>query len=508
MPKKEIALNELIFFLDSIIDNIPHMVFLKEAKTLTFVKLNKATEHLLGFKVADMLGKNDYDFFPKEQADFFIKKDRDVLNSQSLIDIPGEEVDSKSLGKIYLHTKKIPLFNQNHEPVYLLGISENITEKIERENKILQLNKILEQKLAASETLNRLLLQSTAEGICGVDEQGNIIFINQAAEQILAYEENELLGTPITQIIYPKSAGSNCGESSKIYAAFKEGKTYREVDEVMWRQDQTPVPVEYVSSPMYKNNNLIGAVIVFNDITERKRTEKVLRDASQQLCQSNQSLDAFAYTASHDLKAPLRAIERLSTWIEEDAGDKLDKPCKENLTLLRKRVIRMSNLIDGILQHSRIGRISPEICEVKLTTLLKEIVDNVNPSRKFIIEYPQDLPVLSTDRTQLEQIFSNLINNSIMHHHKAVGRIEIGCKDLGNFYEFWVKDDGPGIEPQYFEKIFQIFQTLHSKDKFESTGIGLSIVKKIVEVHDGTVTVESAKGKGALFRFTWPKILS
>ena len=245
-----------------------------------------------------------------------------------------------------------------------------------------------------------------------------------------------------------------------------------------------------------------------SEIHARKRcVEKLaeLNNENSQLIKSNQELEQFAYIASHDLKAPLRAVDRLSTWILEDCEDKLDGQSKENLALLKRRVNRMSNLVDGILQYSRAGRVDVNIAIVDIKALLQEVIDTLNPSQQFTIQYTGNFPSFWTSKIPLSQVFSNLISNSMKHHHLERGVIEIGVREVGEFYEFYVADDGPGIAPEYFETIFQIFQTLRSKDEVESTGVGLSIVKRIVEYHGGEVNVESSEGKGAVFRFTWPK---
>lgn len=166
----------------------------------------------------------------------------------------------------------------------------------------------------------------------------------------------------------------------------------------------------------------------------------------------------------------------------------------------------MSGMVDGLLQYARAGRVNMEIEWVDTKELIQEIMDILNHDEQFTIIVHESMPQLSTAKLLLSQVFSNLIANSMKHHHCKTGTIEIGVLDRGSFYEFYVADDGPGIEPVYFEKIFRIFQTLKSKDEAETTGIGLTIVKKIVESQNGKIEVESELGKGAKFSFTWPKI--
>ena len=225
----------------------------------------------------------------------------------------------------------------------------------------------------------------------------------------------------------------------------------------------------------------------------------------QDLERSNRDLDQFAYVASHDLKAPLRAIATLSGWIEEDLADKLSESGKEQLELLRSRVQRMDSLIEGVLRYSRVGRMGTEGEQVDVAELLRELVEMLDPPAGFEVEISSGMPVLQTKRLRLGQVFSNLINNAIKYHHRDEGKIVVGVEeDASGFYAFFVADDGPGIPPQHHEKVFMMFQTLQPRDEVESTGLGLSLVKKLVEEEGGEVTLDSEEGHGATFRFTWP----
>ncbi|MCW9077936.1 MAG: CHASE domain-containing protein [Gammaproteobacteria bacterium] len=251
------------------------------------------------------------------------------------------------------------------------------------------------------------------------------------------------------------------------------------------------------------------------EVAERKSAERELQSLNETLEQHiasrtaeadrrAQYLEQFAYVTSHDLKAPLRAVSNLAGWIEEDLNDKLDHASREQLALLRDRVRRMHNLIEGLLEYSRVGRTSEPENEVNTGELIEEIIDSLSPPKGFRIKVQEDMPTLYVDRLQLGQVFSNLISNSLKHHGGEKGKIRITGENLGEFCKFSVCDNGQGIDPKYHDKVFMMFQTLNSGDVENSTGIGLALVKKIVEEHGGTIRLESDVGKGTCFYFTWP----
>lgn len=216
-------------------------------------------------------------------------------------------------------------------------------------------------------------------------------------------------------------------------------------------------------------------------------------------------LESFAYVVSHDLKSPLRGIAKISEWLQADYADTLDSTGREQLEMLRTRVLRLESLIDGILDYSRLGRTKAIEKTINLNILVKEIVQLNANLRSVNVTIAPNLPTIEFVKPKLIQVFSNLVSNAIKYNDKRKIEIEIGYEELEEEHKFWVKDNGPGIEPAYQEKIFGIFQTLQPKDDVESTGIGLSIVQKIIHDADGEIWVESELGKNTSFVFTIPK---
>jgi signal transduction histidine kinase len=231
---------------------------------------------------------------------------------------------------------------------------------------------------------------------------------------------------------------------------------------------------------------------------------KDLAELAAALKLSNEELDQFTYVTSHDLKAPLRGIHNLSQWLEEDLGDRITPEAREQLKLLRGRVQRMESLINGLLEYAHVGRAQGKLEQVNVRTLLAEIIDWISPPPGVEIQVADEMPVFQADKLRLQQVLTNLIENAVKHHGQPGAHVSVECEMSGRFYTFSITDDGPGIEQQYQQRIFGIFQTLLPRDRLEGTGIGLALVKKIVESKGGDITVESVPGHGATFRFTWP----
>ena len=242
-----------------------------------------------------------------------------------------------------------------------------------------------------------------------------------------------------------------------------------------------------------------------HDITHRKQQEIAIRSVVNKLQESNRELEQFAYIASHDLRSPLRGIAQIASFLRDDEGDRLSDSSHKFLDTLEGRVKRMENLLDDLLSYSRIGKQPEHRQPVNTAALIEDIVDLLPVPSEFQVVTSGSLPTFETYLTPLRQIFMNLIDNAVKHHDKQQGRIEISLADLGDYYEFLVTDDGPGIEPELQEKIFEMFKTLQSRYRVEGSGMGLTIVRKLVRHFGGNIRIESTPGNGSCFLFTWPK---
>jgi PAS domain S-box-containing protein len=372
-----------------------------------------------------------------------------------------------------------------------------------------------EQKLRQSRTLLQAVVANVVDGVVILGDQGQIEGFNVAAVQMFGYEPHEVMGQNIS-ILLADPMTSNCedDENQTIARLLRVGQRWQTMG---YHKGRDAFPIELSVSQLDLEPQQM--IVIIRDITERQQTEAKLQSRATELAQLNLSLattntllhernrelDQFAYVASHDLKAPLRAIANLSEWIEEDLSAQLSPENQMQMQLLRARVQRMDALIDGLLEYSRVGREKIPAETVDVQALVTEVVDLLSPPPEFQIQIASELPTLTTRRIPLKQVLSNLIENAIKHHPRSQGLIKIAAEEQEDWYQFSVSDDGEGIDPLYHEKIFIIFQTLQARDDHESTGIGLSIVKKIVEAEGGIVRVESQLGQGTTFSFTWPK---
>jgi PAS domain S-box-containing protein len=355
------------------------------------------------------------------------------------------------------------------------------------------------------ENEQRVILGVKDHAILTLDCEGLVTTWNEGAEKIKGYRADEVIGSHFSRF-YPPDAIAAGKPLRELEIAAKTGR-YEE-DGWRLRKDGSRFWANVVITALFDTKGqLRGFGKVTRDITERKLAAEESLRYTQALERSNQELDAFAYAASHDLKAPLRVIHNASNWIEEDLAGHLTGETRENMNLLRSRVWRMDRLLDDLLEYSRIGRETDDrhTEAISGTVLMENIQGLLSLPQGFIVDANSTLAAIEVFRMPLQQILINLISNAIKHHDKKTGRVEICVEDLGEMLRFSVKDDGPGIPAQYHEKIFKMFQTLKPRDQVEGSGMGLAMVRKHVDFAGGEVKLQSAVGLGSTFSFTWPK---
>ncbi len=341
---------------------------------------------------------------------------------------------------------------------------------------------------------------------------GRLIDVNETFVQLTGYSRAEALGRTPTELglwVHPQRRSAGLVQLLEGQAPYNSEEQFRMKD----GSERTCL----ISADLLEFDGESCVVTVLNDITGRKQAEAALHELNTTLEQrvaertaelerSNRELDQFAYVASHDLRSPLRAIDTLAHWIMQDAAGVLPEASRVHLQKLRGRIKRMDALLNDLLDYSRAGRHhhTPEM--VDTGDLIRDLSDLLAQPAGFQVNLVEPMPVLLAERIPLETVFRNLIGNAIKHHHDAgAGLVEVSAQDCGSYYEFTVADNGPGIDPAYHQRIFELFQTLKPRDEVEGSGNGLAIVKRLVESRGGTVVVNSRAGAGASFRFSWPK---
>lgn len=443
---------------------------------------NPAAEREFGYTSSEVVGENIKMLMPspyREEHDMYLENYMRTGKAKiigMIRELKGERKDGSTF-PMELSVSELWLDGERS----FTGIVRNIS----------QLKQAQEETLRG-ESKYRRILETAIDPMISINEKGLVQLFNPAAEKEFGYSSVEVIGKNI-KMLMPSPYTEEHDTYLENYMRTGKAKIIGMIREVEGlRKNGTVFPMQLSISELYTGEERSFTGVVRN-ITETK--ELIVE------------LEQFAYIASHDLKAPLRAISNLAEWIEEDLGEGLDEETANNFKLLKKRVLRMENLIQGVLQYSRVANTELTRVSCNLRQVLDEVVSSLGVPEEFSIEIESNIENIYADPTQINQVFSNLFSNAIKHHDKSQIKLKVtvqNCQSKNDWIEIFVADDGPGIPMEYGEKIFQVFQTLEPRDKTENTGVGLSIVKKIVDKQGGNIELWNTGSIGTTFRILWP----
>ena len=483
----------------------------------TVESMNPAAERLFGYPSAEVLGQNVKMLMPepyRHEHDDYLKNYL-TTGQRKIIGIGREVVGLRKDGSSFPMHLAVSELHLGHRRMFT-GIARDITDL-----------RVAIDQLQDSEARTRTILETAVDAIITIDERGRVESMNPAAEGLFGYAAADILGQNV-KMLMPDPYRHEHDGYLKNYLTTGQRKIIgigREV--VGLRKDGSTFPMDLAVSEVRLGARRLFTGIV-RDITERKKAEEQLRffageiqGRNADLLRSNQELDEFAYIASHDLKEPLRGIHNYATFLIEDYRDKLDEEGGVKLETLRRLTQRMDTLLDSLLEFSRVGRLDFAIRETDLNDIVEEVLDSLRinlKERGVDVRIPRPLPNVRGDRVRVGEVFRNLITNAMKYNDKKEKWIEIGCGlDLGLEFQqakagedrirhatvFYVRDNGIGITEKHYEAIYRIFKRLHARDEFGGgTGVGLTIVKKIIERHGGRIWVQSTPGEGTSFYFT------
>jgi PAS domain S-box-containing protein len=341
------------------------------------------------------------------------------------------------------------------------------------------------------------ILNSAGEGICGLDLEGRATFVNPAVSRITGFAIKDLVGRGEKEIFGQISAN---------------GESRTSGEQVFYRKDGTWVPLEFVKTPIHENGREVGAVLVFKDITERKRVEEAIAQKAAELARSNAELEQFAFVASHDLQEPLRKIQAFGDRLKGKFGGAVAPEAQEYLERMQSAAARMRTLINDLLSFSRVIRRTEPFVLVDLAAVTKGVLGDleVRIEKSGARIQVGELPMIEADPMQMHQLLLNLLSNALKFQPPGgVPVIKVRSRTFSGlsgeqFCEITVEDNGIGFDEKYLEKMFAVFQRLHGRSEYEGTGVGLAVCRRITDRHHGTITARSQVGQGAIFIVTLP----
>lgn len=362
------------------------------------------------------------------------------------------------------------------------------------------------EKVKSSESKYRSLVSNIPDVTWTADRHGNTHFISPNVERIYGFNQEEIYSDPSLWFgrIHPDDLER---VKDAFVSLFLEGGSF-DVEYRLRRRDGEWIWLHDRAMGAYNRDGVICADGLFTDITERKHLEETLADQTRELARSNAELEQFAYVASHDLQEPLRMVSSYMQLFSRRYKGKLDADADEFIAYAVDGATRMQRLISDLLMYSRVGNKGKEPQPTDCNTIINNALDNLQEAlRESCAEiHVLPMPIIMGDDVQLTQLFQNLIGNAVKFRGVEPPRVSVGAEPHGNYWLFSVRDNGIGIETTNYERIFQIFQRLHSRTSYPGTGIGLAVCKKIVERHGGKIWVESESGKGTTFFFTIPSL--
>lgn len=389
-------------------------------------------------------------------------------------------------------------------------IKRALAEAKERRDKIQA-----EVELEKSEEVRKLIMNAAMDAIIGMDKNGVVTLWNLQAEKIFGWKEEEVIGKKLLEFILPNTAGDN--NVKDFNKNIKKGKLLNKLFELtVLNKQRKEFPVELSIVTIIQAGKEFYCAFI-KDVTERKQNEKALmqlnrklKKRAEELAASNAELEQFAYIASHDLQEPLRMITSFLTQLEKKYQNRLDKKAIQYINFAVDGAVRMRRIILDLLEYSRAGRKAVEFEDIDLDKVLKDVLhlNQTTIDEQHAVIKSDHLPTIFGARTPLQQVLHNLIGNALKYQKPDVKpRINVNVKEEENYWKFSVSDNGIGIEPKHYEKVFIIFQRLHNREDYSGSGLGLAICKKIIQNHNGNIWIESEPGIGSTFHFTISKKL-